>query len=97
VIGVNDGLIGRIRVAQPADKVTRVVLETKAGSSFWDNLEENPHRLVIEVRSPEAAQPSVQPKPGIVSAPVPSEQTKLPHRRPAKSGRQRRMAQSCES
>lgn len=78
VIGVNDGLIGRIRVAQPADKVTRVVLETKAGSSFWDNLEENPHRLVIEVRSPEAAQPSVQPKPGIVSAPVPSEQTKLP-------------------
>ena len=73
VIGVNDGLIGRIRVAQPTDKVTRVVLETKAGSSFWDNLEENPHRLVIEVRSPEAA----QPKQGIVSAPVPSEKTQI--------------------
>jgi N-acetylmuramoyl-L-alanine amidase/putative methionine-R-sulfoxide reductase with GAF domain len=54
VIEVKDGLIGRIRVAQPASNVTRIVLETKAGSTFWDNLQMNPHRLVIEVRSAEA-------------------------------------------
>jgi len=55
VIDVKDGLIGRIRIAQPVDNVTRVVLETKAGSTFWDTLEQNPHRLVIEVRGAEAA------------------------------------------
>ena len=37
VIEVKDGLINRIRVAQPAERVTRVVLETKSGSNFWDN------------------------------------------------------------
>jgi N-acetylmuramoyl-L-alanine amidase/putative methionine-R-sulfoxide reductase with GAF domain len=55
IIDVKDGLIGRIRVAQPMDNVTRVVLETTSGSTFWDTLEENPHRLVIEVRSANAA------------------------------------------
>lgn len=55
VIEVKDGLIGRIRIAQPVDNVTRVVLETKTGSTFWDTLEQNPHRLVIEVRGGDAA------------------------------------------
>ena len=78
VIEVKDGLINRIRVAQPTDKVTRVVLETKAGSSFWDDLQQNPHRLVIEVRSPEAAKPEAQPNPQITPAPMQRESTKAP-------------------
>jgi N-acetylmuramoyl-L-alanine amidase len=50
---VRDGLVGRVRVAQPTDNVTRVVVETTSGSSFSENREENPHRLVIEVRPEE--------------------------------------------
>jgi N-acetylmuramoyl-L-alanine amidase len=67
VIDVKDGLIGRIRIAQPTDNVTRVVLETTSGSTFWDTLQQNPHRLVIEVRGAEAVKPEakaeVQPSP----------------------------------
>jgi N-acetylmuramoyl-L-alanine amidase/putative methionine-R-sulfoxide reductase with GAF domain len=61
VIDVRDGLVSRIRVAQPVDNVTRVVLETKTGSSFSESREENPHRLVIEVRGPENKE-QLQPK-----------------------------------
>jgi N-acetylmuramoyl-L-alanine amidase/putative methionine-R-sulfoxide reductase with GAF domain len=78
VIEVKDGLINRIRVAQPGERVTRVVLETKAGSNFWDNLEQNPHRLVIEVRSAEALKPEAQPKPEIKPAPMQRESTQAP-------------------
>ena len=60
VIDVRDGLVSRIRVAQPVENVTRVVLETKAGSSFSESREENPRRLVIEVRRVEDKE---QPKP----------------------------------
>jgi N-acetylmuramoyl-L-alanine amidase/putative methionine-R-sulfoxide reductase with GAF domain len=70
IIDVKDGLVGRIRVAQPVDNVTRVVLETKAGSTFWDNLEENPHQLVIEVRNPEAAKPEPRTKVDLSPAPT---------------------------
>jgi N-acetylmuramoyl-L-alanine amidase/putative methionine-R-sulfoxide reductase with GAF domain len=54
VIDVKDGLIGRVRIAQPSDDVTRVVLDTQPGSSFSVSLEQNPYRLVIEVRAKEA-------------------------------------------
>jgi N-acetylmuramoyl-L-alanine amidase len=70
VIEVKDGLIGRIRVAQPASNVTRIVLETKTGSTFWDNLELNPHRLVIEVRSAETLRSA--PKPALDLATPPA-------------------------
>jgi N-acetylmuramoyl-L-alanine amidase/putative methionine-R-sulfoxide reductase with GAF domain len=60
IIEVKDGPINRIRVAQPSENVTRVVLETKAGSNFWDNLQANPNRLVIEVRGTESLK--AQPK-----------------------------------
>src|SRR5262249_8269382 len=49
-IDVQDGLIGRVRMAQPTDNVTRVVLDTKPGSHFTVKIEQNPYRLVIEVR-----------------------------------------------
>jgi N-acetylmuramoyl-L-alanine amidase/putative methionine-R-sulfoxide reductase with GAF domain len=77
IIEVKDGLIGRIRIAQPVGNVTRVVLETKAGSTFWDTLEENPHRLVIEVRGAEAVKPEARAK--IDSSPLPARpETKQP-------------------
>jgi len=61
VIDVGDGLIGRVRVAQPTDDITRVVLDTKPGSSFSVSLEQNPYRLVIEVRGSEGkAQPKAR-------------------------------------
>jgi N-acetylmuramoyl-L-alanine amidase/putative methionine-R-sulfoxide reductase with GAF domain len=65
---VKDGLINRIRIAQPSENVTRVVLETKAGSSFWDALQENPNRLTIEVRGAEAVQSEPKPTPNAVPA-----------------------------
>ncbi len=65
---VKDGLISRIRVAQPSENVTRVVLETNAGSSFWDALQENPHRLTIEVRGAEAVKSEPKTAPPVVPA-----------------------------
>jgi N-acetylmuramoyl-L-alanine amidase len=49
-IDVGDELLQRIRVAQSAQGVTRVVLETKGASNFSVSLEPNPYRLVVEVR-----------------------------------------------
>jgi N-acetylmuramoyl-L-alanine amidase len=57
-IDVGDGLLSRVRIAQPMPGVTRVVLETKGGSNFSVSLEPNPYRLVVEVRGI-----NVQPKP----------------------------------
>ena len=42
--------VSRIRMAQPVAGMTRVVLETKANSTFSVSLEPNPYRLVVEVR-----------------------------------------------
>jgi N-acetylmuramoyl-L-alanine amidase len=49
-IDVGDGLLSRIRMAQPEPKTTRIVLETKGGSNFSVSLEPNPYRLVVQVR-----------------------------------------------
>jgi len=49
-IDAGDTFVGRIRVAQPVAGMTRVVLETKANSTFSVSLEPNPYRLVVEVR-----------------------------------------------
>jgi len=58
VIDVQDGLIGRVRMAQPSDNVTRVVLDTKPGSHFTVKVEQNPYRLVIEVRGADLKAPA---------------------------------------
>jgi N-acetylmuramoyl-L-alanine amidase/putative methionine-R-sulfoxide reductase with GAF domain len=84
IIEVKDGLVGRIRVARPVENVTRVVLETKAGSTFWDHLQENPHQLVIEVRSAEGAKP--EPKAKVDQSPAPTQSA------PAQSERQQATA-----
>jgi len=49
-IAVQDALLVRVRVAQPLPGITRVVLETKGASDVSPSLEQNPYRLVIEVR-----------------------------------------------
>jgi len=49
-IDVNDGLLTRIRAAQPVPGITRVVLETKGSPNFSVSLEPNPYRLVVELR-----------------------------------------------
>ena len=49
-IEVGDAFVSRIRMAQPVTGMTRIVLETKANSTFSVSLEPNPYRLVVEVR-----------------------------------------------
>ena len=48
-IDVGDPLLQRIRIAQPKDNVTRVVLDTKNASNYSVSLEPSPYRLVVEV------------------------------------------------
>ena len=49
-IEVGDALLKRIRVAQPVNRMTRLVLETRVHADFTVSLESNPSRLVVEVR-----------------------------------------------
>jgi N-acetylmuramoyl-L-alanine amidase/putative methionine-R-sulfoxide reductase with GAF domain len=53
-IDIGDGLLARVRVAQPTSGLTRIVLETKANSNYSVSLEPNPYRLVVQVRKPGA-------------------------------------------
>jgi N-acetylmuramoyl-L-alanine amidase len=50
IISVNDAFLQRVRIAQPTKGVTRVVLETKSTPDFSVSLEQNPYRLVVEVK-----------------------------------------------
>lgn len=52
---VGDAFLVRVRIAQPVQGVTRVVLETKGNPDFAVSLEQNPYRLLVEVRNPGAA------------------------------------------
>jgi N-acetylmuramoyl-L-alanine amidase len=49
-IEIGDAMLMRVRLAQPMPGVTRVVLETSAGTNFAVSLEPNPYRLVVQVR-----------------------------------------------
>ncbi len=53
-IEIGDTLLSRIRIAQPTADLTRVVLETKNNPNFSVRLENNPYRLLIEVRGASA-------------------------------------------
>jgi len=50
-VDVEDSLLSRIRVAKASSDLTRVVLETKSSASFSVKLENNPYRLLIEIRN----------------------------------------------
>jgi N-acetylmuramoyl-L-alanine amidase/putative methionine-R-sulfoxide reductase with GAF domain len=72
-IEVNDALLKRIRMAQPADGVTRVVLETKQDSQYSVSLDSNPYRLTIEVHKPTAATaPELKTPPATLTKPSPA-------------------------
>jgi N-acetylmuramoyl-L-alanine amidase/putative methionine-R-sulfoxide reductase with GAF domain len=58
-IEIGDGLLNRVRVAQPVAGMTRIVLETKGNSNFSVSLEPNPYRLLVEVRKPGTAPKAV--------------------------------------
>jgi N-acetylmuramoyl-L-alanine amidase/putative methionine-R-sulfoxide reductase with GAF domain len=49
-IEIGDPLLSRVRIAQPIAGLTRVVLETKANSTFSVSLEPDPYRLLVQVR-----------------------------------------------
>ena len=81
-----DPFLKRIRMAQPVDGITRVVLETKREAEFSFSLERDPYRLTIEVHKPGVAavpanipaplnkpSPAVSPRKAVSSPPTPSE------------------------
>ena len=81
-IDLNDEFLKRIRMAQPTEDVTRVVLETKGELEFSVKLDSNPYRLTIEVRKPTASTSAkpvslAKPSPAIELAPKISRETRL--------------------
>jgi N-acetylmuramoyl-L-alanine amidase/putative methionine-R-sulfoxide reductase with GAF domain len=68
-INVDDTFLKRVRVAQPFDGITRVVLETKNQPDFSVSLDTDPYRLTIQVHkagaTPASSQPAIQPKPAL--------------------------------
>ncbi len=54
-IEIGDAHLARVRIAQPAKGISRVVLETTGASDFSVSLKSNPYRLVVEIR--EAGRP----------------------------------------
>ena len=49
-IEVGDPMLARVRIAQPRQGVSRIVLETNGASDFSVSLQSNPYRLVVEIR-----------------------------------------------
>jgi N-acetylmuramoyl-L-alanine amidase len=70
---VQDAFLDRIRVGQSAPGVTRVVLETKGTPDFSVSLEQNPYRLVVEIRKP-GSKPQERSKVALFApmAPIPT-------------------------
>ena len=58
-IEVGDSLLIRIRVAQPASGITRIVLDTKHNPAYSVSLKQDPYRLEIQLRGSDAPE---QPK-----------------------------------
>jgi N-acetylmuramoyl-L-alanine amidase len=57
-ISVDDAFLVKVRVAQPEAGLTRVVLETKGNPAYSVSLEQNPYRLLVEIRKQGAPAPS---------------------------------------
>lgn len=53
-VDVGDAEVNWIRVAQPVQGTTRLVLQTNGAPNFSVNLETNPYRLIVEVRADRA-------------------------------------------
>jgi N-acetylmuramoyl-L-alanine amidase len=78
IIAVNDGLLQRVRVAQPMAGVTRIVLETNGASDFSVSLEPNPYRLVVEVRKL-GTKPQARGQVNLFAPPSPSDSAASDH------------------
>ena len=77
----DDPFLKRIRMAQPVDGITRVVLETKREAEFSFSLERDPYRLTIVVHKPGATAvpenipaPPAKPSPAVAPRKTPSSQ-----------------------
>jgi N-acetylmuramoyl-L-alanine amidase len=73
-IEVGDGLLARVRIAQPRRGVSRVVLETTGASDFSVSLQSNPYRLVVEIRrtaKPASGPVTALPPTGLTAAIAP--------------------------
>jgi N-acetylmuramoyl-L-alanine amidase/putative methionine-R-sulfoxide reductase with GAF domain len=71
-IAVDDSFLKRVRMAQPSQGVTRVVLETKGLSEVSVKLDPNPYRLTIDVHKvPSSPMPATlsKPSPSVATAP----------------------------
>src|SRR5205823_13452395 len=66
-IVIIDTFLKRVRMAQPREGVTRVVLETKGNLDPSVKLDSNPYRLTIEVHNP-----GVQGVPSNLTKPSPA-------------------------
>ena len=75
---IDDAFLKRVRVAQPAQGITRVVLETKNQPDFSVSLDNNPYRLTIQVHkagiAPATSAPAVKPQP-VLPKPSPTLKT----------------------
>lgn len=70
-IVVDDTFIKRVRMAQPSESTTRVVLDTKGITEVSVKLDPNPYRLTIDVHKPpvSSAPALTKPSPSIASSP----------------------------
>jgi N-acetylmuramoyl-L-alanine amidase/putative methionine-R-sulfoxide reductase with GAF domain len=86
---IDDSLLKRVRMAQPTEGVSRVVLEMKDGAQFSGvRLDSNPYRLTIEVHKATTAllakaTPAALPKPSPSISVTPK---KSPELRPTSAG-----------
>ncbi len=70
-ISIDDAFLKRVRVAQPVEGITRVVLETKNQPDFPSvSLDTNPYRLTIQLHKTGAA-PATTSQPALKPQPVP--------------------------
>jgi N-acetylmuramoyl-L-alanine amidase/putative methionine-R-sulfoxide reductase with GAF domain len=79
-VEVNDAFLKRVRMAQPVEGITRIVLETKGESEFSVSLDRNPYRLTIDVHKP-GTNSGAKTSPVTLSKPSPAigfEPKKLP-------------------
>jgi N-acetylmuramoyl-L-alanine amidase len=70
---VDDKLVKKVRVAEPVDGVTRIVLDLEGSADYTANQLSNPDRLVIELRPKGTAPvaPNIAPKIVTQALPVP--------------------------
>jgi N-acetylmuramoyl-L-alanine amidase len=89
-VEIDDGLLQRVRVAQPAEGTTRIVLETKAAADYSVSLEQNPYRLVVEVRKA-GSKPQAKSRVDLFAPAVPAVTARATPALPQSSGTQPRL------